>query len=140
MFHEGGLLHGDIKPSNVILRHVNPAVKNLTFATALELMLIDFSAFKGVLSTTWLYTSSAVLRGGDYGACDEMESLFWTLVDVCSKGAFQHFVRRTLRERRRRASVDDPTVKIVPMLLELRANFMATLDHSTIFEDRVDSH
>ncbi len=88
--HSKSVVHCDVKPSNIVLVQGRKDVTAARKASSLFPMLIDFSSTAdGVPVATTLWFSSKRLLSEGIGrarASDDLESLFWTAVDVLSKG------------------------------------------------------
>lgn len=134
--HEKGVFHCDVKPSNIVLMHKDKGLTEARLAKTLVPMLIDFSALGDVIATTVWFASRALLldSGSDPCSGDDLESLFWTAVEVLSRGTFISSLRAVVREKGgdgSPAKLDQESTQqersINELVIECRSVFLAEL-------------
>ena len=134
--HEKGVFHCDVKPENVVLVHKNQGLTEARLARSLFPVLIDFSAFDdGLITTTvWFASKALLLKGGiSPQGSDDLESLFWTAVEVFSRGTFISSLRALVQEKggssptRLKDDSSQEDFSINGLVVECRKVFLAEL-------------
>ena len=137
--HEKGVFHCDVKPSNIVLMHKDKGLTEARLAKTLVPMLIDFSAFgddSGLIATTVWFASRALLldSGSDPCSGDDLESLFWTAVEVLSRRTFISNLRAMVKKKGGDGSptkLDQESTQqersINELVIECRSVFLAEL-------------